>query len=190
MRKFLLFIFFVVLLIYLMYKSPLSGMYYFNKAKNLYASHNYEQSIPLFERSLFSDEKNLETRYYYVLALSKATPTYTVQKKLHDMGSSKIDDEAKRFARFKAVELRKVLLKDFEGNYIFNAIAGNDILRWDINSFPLKVYFDNPQSVPSYYKTNINRALMQWTKNTNFISFRENIFLYPCPQVLRGNPFQ
>lgn len=157
----------------MVYKSPLSGMYYFNKAKDLYAKHHYEQSIPVFERSLFADEKNLVTRYYYVLALSKSKPTYTIQQKLHDMGRSNIDDEAKKYARFKAVELRKVLLEGFEHNYIFNAISGNDILRWDINSFPLKVYFENLQSVPSYYKANIDRALMHWSRNTNFISFKE-----------------
>ena len=63
-------------------KSPFSASYYYNKAKALYSAGQYEQSLPLFEKSLFSDPKNILTRFYYVLALSESEPTYSVQKKL------------------------------------------------------------------------------------------------------------
>ena len=171
MRKVLLFILFVVLVVYMLYKSPFSASYYYNKAKALYSAGQYEQSLPLFEKSLFSDPKNILTRFYYVLALSKSEPTYSVQKKLYEIGNSKINDEAKKYARYQAVYLRHNLLIGVENNYIFNAVAGNDIIRWDINSFPLKIYYKNVESVPAYYHENIDKALSQWTQRTNFVKF-------------------
>lgn len=111
------------------------------------------------------------TRFYYVLALSKSEPTYSVQKKLYEIGNSKINDEAKKYARYQAVYLRHNLLIGVENNYIFNAVAGNDIIRWDINSFPLKIYYKNVESVPAYYHENIDKALSQWTERTNFVKF-------------------
>ena len=139
MRKLLLGILLLVLLFAMVYKSPLSASYYYGQAKKLYDGGKYEQSIPLFEKSLFASPNSLLTRVYYVFALSMAEPTFTVQKKLYEMGISQRDDEAKKYARYQAVTLRKRLLQGFEDNYIFNAVEGNDILRWDIRSFPLKV---------------------------------------------------
>ncbi len=80
MRKFLLGILLILLVILLLYKSPFSGMYYYNAAKKMYEAGQYEQSIPVFEKSLFSDPKNLLARFNYVLALSKSKPTLSVQK--------------------------------------------------------------------------------------------------------------
>lgn len=171
MRKFLLFLLFVVLVIFMVYKSPVAGSYYYGKAKKVYDSGKYEQSIPLFEKSLFASPNNLVSRYYYVLALSKSKPTYSIQKKLYEMGNSKKDDEAKKYARYQAVALRHKLLVGVENNYILNAAQGNDILRWDIKSFPLKVYFENSNSVPSYYISNIEKAMNQWSTRTNFVKF-------------------
>lgn len=173
MRKILLAILLVLLIILMLYKSPFSGAYYYNKAKNLYLSGKYEESLPVFERSLFGNPKSLLTRFYYVLALSKSKPTYSVQKKLYEMGNSNIDDEAKKYARYQAVSLRYKLLEGLENNYIDNAAEGNDIVRWDIQSFPLKVYFENSDSVPVYYKANVDKALQQWTNRTNFVKFTE-----------------
>ena len=171
MRKVLLFILFILLAIYMVYRSPLSASYYYNKARKMYNAGQYEQSIPVFEKSLFSDSKNILTRFYYVLALAKSEPTYSIQKKLYEIGNSNIDDEAKKYARFQAVSLRHKLLAGVENNYIFNAVSGNDIIRWDIKSFPLKVYYENISSAPTYYKENIDKALNQWTLRTNFVKF-------------------
>lgn len=173
MRKFLLSVLLILLIIMMLYKSPVAGMYYYNKARDLYNAKQYEQSLPLFERSLGADNKNLLTRFYYVLALSKSEPTYDVQKKLYMMGNSTLEDEAKKYARYQAVALRHKLLEGVEDNYIYNATSGNEIIRWDINSFPLKVYFENVSSVPEYYKENIDKAFNQWTVRTNFVKFKE-----------------
>lgn len=173
MRKFLLAILLIVLIVFMLYKSPFMGIIYYNKAKTLYTAGKYEESLSVFERSLFADSKSVLARFYYVLALSKSEPTYEVQKKLYMMGNSKIEDEAKKYARYQAVALRHKLLKGVEDNYIYNATSGNDIVRWDIKTFPLKIYFEDISSVPSYYKEDIDRALKQWTIRTNFVKFVE-----------------
>ena len=171
MRKFLLFVFLVVLVIALIYKSPFSALYNYNKAKDLYQQGQYEQSLPYFEKSLFADSKGFLTRFFYVMALSKAEPKYSVQKKLYEMSESKIDDEASRYAKVQVRRLRYKLLGGLEFNYIHNALMGNDILRWDIKSFPLRVYFENPESVPRYYIDSIEKAMMLWSNSTNFVKF-------------------
>ena len=173
MRKVLLGILLLVLGIALFYKSPFSAMYNFNKAKELYQSSNYEQSLPYFERALFASPKDSLMRYTYVLALSKAKPVYSVQKKLYAIANSEPQDEAAKTARAKVLALKFKLLSEFKNNYISNAVYGNDILRWDIKSFPLRVYFENPDDVPAYYVNNINKALQVWTSKTNFVKFTQ-----------------
>ena len=95
MRKCLLAVLLIVLCILMLYKSPLSAAYYYKQAKALYDGGKYEQALPMFEKTLFASKKHLLARFYYVMSLSKAEPTYTVQKKLFKMGNSDIDDEAK-----------------------------------------------------------------------------------------------
>lgn len=171
MRKFLLFVFLIVLVIALIYKSPFSALYNYNKAKALYQQEQYEQSLPYFEKSLFADSKGVLARFFYVLALSKSEPKYSVQKKLYEMSESKINDEASRYAKIQVRRLRYKLLEGLEYNYIHNALMGNDILRWNIKSFPLKVYFENPDSVPNYYVDSIEKAMELWSGSTNFVKF-------------------
>lgn len=173
MRKVLLAILFVVLVVALVYKSPFSALYNYNKAKVLYESKQYEQSLPYFERSLFANSKGILARFFYVLALSKSEPKYSIQKKLFDIANSNIDDEATKVAKLQVRALKYKLLKNFECNYIYNAIYGNDILRWDIKSFPLKVYIDKSDTVPSYYIDAIKQAMGVWERNTNFVKFTQ-----------------
>ena len=173
MRKFLLAVLFVVLLIAMVYKSPFSALYNYNIAKKLYDNGQYEDSLPYFEKSLFADNKGLVARFFYVMALSKSKPLYSVQKKLYEMATSKIKDEASSYAKSQAMVLRYELLEGIENNYIYNAAMGSDIVRWDINSFPLKVYFENAKDVPDYYIAEVRRAMQTWANSTNFVKFKE-----------------
>lgn len=171
MRKLLLGILFVVLVLALFYKSPFSALYNYNRAKILYDSGKYEQSLPYFEKSLFADSKGVLARFYYVSALSKSNPTYSVQKKLYEMSTSIIDDEASKSAKAQTLALRYKLLNGVDNNYIYNASMGNDILRWDIKSFPLKVYIEQNSDVPDYYYPAIKTAFDMWVERTNFVKF-------------------
>jgi tetratricopeptide (TPR) repeat protein len=171
MRKPLIYLFFVVLVVAIFYKSPFSALLNYNKAKALYDTGKYEQAIPYFERSLFASPKGILARFYYVQDLAKAKPTYSVQKKLYKMSQSEIPDEATKMAKTKSVALRYKLLEGVENNYIYNALSGNDILRWDIKSFPLKVYLEKSSEVPEYYSHAIRTAFGQWESHTNFVKF-------------------
>lgn len=171
MRKLLLGILFIVLVVALFYKSPFSAMYNYNKAKVLLDSGQYEQALPYFEKSLFAQPKGILARFYYVVALSKSEAKYSVQKKLYEMANSKIVDEASKYAKSQVVSMRYNLLNSIGDNYIFNAAMGNDILRWDIKSFPLKVFVESSDSVPDYYIDSLNRALNLWSSSTNFVKF-------------------
>lgn len=173
MRKILLGIFLVVLVVALFYKSPFSAMYNFNKAKEFYQNRQYEQSLPYFERALFATPNDSLMRYSYVIALSKAKPTYSVQKKLYTIANSEPKDEATKTAKTSVAILKRRLLAEFRNNYISHAVDGNEVLHWDIKSFPLKVYMENPDEVPQYYIDNINKALSIWTRRTNFIKFTQ-----------------
>lgn len=172
MRKFLLFILFVVLAIAAVYKSPFSALINYNKAKSLYDSKQYSSAIPYFEKSLFADKNGVLARFYYVLSLSKAEPTLSNQKKLYKMSISTREDEAQKFAKTQVRALKYELLSGFNDTYIYNAVQGNDVLRWDLRSFPLKVYIDKSGNIPEYYEQAIKKAMGIWVKSTNFVKFQ------------------
>ena len=171
MRKILLGIFLIVLIGALVYKSPASAMYNYAKAKELYQTGQYEQSLPYFENALFASPKDEQARFFYVLTLSKIEPTYDIQKKLYEMSDSKIQDEAAKTAKTQVSSLRNKLTEGLTNNYIDNAAMGNDIVRWDLKSFPLKIYIEPAADIPAYYEKAINAALDLWTTRTNFIKF-------------------
>ena len=151
----------------------LCSSHYFNKGKALYNKGQYDTSIPFFERSLQANPKNSNTRYFYVLALSKATPTYSNQKSLYLMANSKTQDMAQQYAKSNIISLKERLLDGIEDNYIYSAVLNKDILRWNTESFPLKVYIDNSSSPDGQYITSIKNAFNQWSKTTNFLTFTE-----------------
>lgn len=171
-RKILLTLFVVVLLAALIYKSPLSAMYNYNQAKSLLDNGKYEQSLPYFERAIFADPSKSLTRYFYAEALAKSKPTYSVQKKLYELSQHPSNDNAAKYAKSKATQVKYTLLKGIGDNYIYNAASGKDIVRWSTQSFPLKVYIEK-SDVPQYYYGNIRSALGQWTNRTTFIKFTE-----------------
>lgn len=172
-RKLLLLLLFIVLCVALAYKSPLAATYNFNKAKALSDGGKYEQSLPYYEKSLFASPNNTLTRFFYARALSKSKPTYSVQKNLYVIADSKINDQAKNFARSQLMNLRYYLLSGLEENYIYNAVQTKDVIRWDIRKFPLKVYIDKGSNdIPKYYKEAITSAMSQWQERTNFIKFQ------------------
>ena len=173
MRKILLVILFIVLIVALLYKSPFSAMYNYNKAKDLYKLGKYEQSLPYFEKALFASPKDELSRFYYVLALSKTPPTYRIQKRLYEMSESKIQDEASKYAKAQAVSLRFKLTEGINNNYIDNAVSGKDVIRWDLKSFPLKVYIEPTNDIPPFYTKTILKAFAMWQNKTNFISFTQ-----------------
>lgn len=172
LKKILIIIFCVVCGAYIWYRTPVSSDYYLNKGLSAYNAKNYPMAVEYLEHSLASKLNNARAEMYLVKSLSNMTPTYSVQKKLYKISESSVNLPSKELAKFAVAKIRNDLLKDFSDNYIYNAMQGKEIMRWDIKSFPLSVYFKNLESVPDYYKDSINKAMNQWEKRTGFIKFK------------------
>ncbi len=173
LKKFLLFFFFIFSGILLWQKTSISSQYYYNKAINLYNSERYVQSLPLFKKALSNSAKNTKYRIDYVKALSKSGKSYSVQKELYDIANSGTEDAAKDLAKSEATDLRRRLLVGVEDNYIFNAISGKEIVRWDMAKFPVKVYYQLPPDIPPYYKINIEKAFSDWSTRAGYLKFEK-----------------
>lgn len=173
LKKFLAAILFAILIGIIWQKTPLSSGMYYNKALKEYKAGNYEASAKHFEHIINNDKSNKNARFYYIRALSKLKPTYSVEKGIYNIATSDINDESKEYAKNLAFNIKKELLEGVEDNYIYNAISGKEIIRWDIKSFPLKVYIESDSSIPDYYRENIEKALKQWESRTGFIKFAQ-----------------
>ena len=173
LKKILAAILITLLAVVIWQKTPISTGVYYNRALKEYKAGNYEASVKLFEHILNNDKSNKNARFYYVRALSNLKPTYSVEKKIYEIANSDITDESKAYAKTLAFNIKKELLKGVEDNYIYNAISGKEIMRWDIKSFPLKVYIQADSSIPEYYAENIKKALNQWENRTGFIKFKQ-----------------
>lgn len=156
---------------YIWNHTPLCAPYYFNKGRVLYNNGQYDSSVKFFERSLKANPDNTSTRYFYVLALSKGTPTYSHQQSLYKMANSKTKDMAQNYAQSKIYALKERLMDGMEDNYIYSAVLNKDIIRWNAESFPLKVYIDTNSSPGAKYTESIKNAFYQWSKDTGFLQF-------------------
>lgn len=173
LKKFLVLIFLFVCGLYIWFFTPISSEYYMNKGVSELKVKNYSAAVTAFERSLGANPSNPKAEYFLVQALSEMEPTYTVQKKLYKISQKSYSPYSKRLAKSTILQIRRDLLKDLDNNYIYNAIQGKDVIRWDIRSFPLKVYIENSESVPDYYVDNLFKAMHQWDKKTGFIKFEK-----------------
>ena len=157
----------------------------FNIGKNAYERNDYLKAFSTLAFSYKMHKDNENYRYYYALTLIKLKPALKVQKDLFELSQSKIDDSAKRIAAEKINDWRLNVNYNAGNNYIYNAPSERGIVRWDENKFPLKVFLKNLDSVPDYYKTEINSAFAQWQRRhvprlasyrfpSVTISFRQN----------------
>lgn len=164
----------------------ISSPYHFSKGKNLYNSGMYDASIKFFERSLQTNPNNTASRYFLALALSKGTPTYSHQEALYNMANSKTHDMAQSYAKSQIYKLKERLIEGLEDNYIYSAVQNKDILRWNIESFPLKVYFEPTKS---NYRENIKKAFEQWGKASGFLQFKEVYKPEECDIEIKFTPY-
>lgn len=163
----------IILLVYCIWKyTPISANYYYNKGKQLYAVENYEEASQMFEHAFKVSPDNESYSYFYVASLVKQEPTYYVQEKIYQASRSNIPQNAKNLAKSHISLLRKEFLEGLEDNYIINAIETKDIIHWNLEDFPLRVYIQDSDDVPRYYTTKIKEALNEWQKRTGFITFK------------------
>ncbi len=141
--------------------------------QTLYNNKNYIGAITYIKKALIFQPDNHEYRYYFVKSLSEIKPTYKVQKLMYEIANSEKDDSANFLAKEKITEWRRNIHANIGNNYIEQAPADSNVIRWNKSSFPLKIYIDNStlENLPDYYKSAISRALSQWDKSVDFVSF-------------------
>lgn len=146
----------------------------FLKWKSLYNKGNYEQSYKYIKKALSFKPEDTDYRYYFVKTLTELKPVYGVQKEMYRFARSSKDDGAKILAIEEISEWKTNIHENIGNNYIEQAPSDSNIIRWNKNSFPLNVYLDinNLNKLPDYYKSAISRALNQWEKSVDFVSFQ------------------
>ena len=169
--KIILLILICFILYILWLKSPLCSSYFYSKGKDLYNKGLYNESVRVFERALSADPSNSASRFMYVQALSRSVPDYSVQESLYKMSKSETNDSARTYAKSYVVRLKSRLLEGLEDNYIYNAMLSKDIVHWNIESFPLKVYIEKANDVPEHYNKSVEDAFIHWMQVFSFIRF-------------------
>lgn len=148
--------------------------FYFWQGQSYYKKHDYVNAHKNLKKAYHFNKKNKDYRYFYVKTLKHLYPTYTIQKELFEIASSKQQDSAQQIADRKITLWRNNIISDIGDNYIEQVPLDKGIIRWDTNKFPLKVAVinvSNTSNLPSYYKTEIVRAFSQWQAATGFITF-------------------
>ena len=145
----------------------------FWRGMTLYEDKNYESSLNYMQKALIFKPDNRDYRYYYVKTLSEMKPVYKVQKTMYRFANDGKDDSANILANDKISEWKKNIHANIGNNYIEQAPSDANIIRWNKNSFPLKVYIDTKKlsDLPEYYTSAVSRALSQWDKSVDFVSF-------------------
>lgn len=116
---------------------------------------------------------NKEYKYNYVMALAGITPTYDVQKEMFELTENQAEDSSARLAQVQIDFWKRRIMNNYGHNYIEQTPYGNNILRWDISTFPLKVCIDFPMEdkLPAYYRAEITKAFYQWQSSASFLKF-------------------
>lgn len=176
MRKiinlFLIIVLFLLCGFYIWKYTPISANYYFSKGKQLYSAEMYQKAAEMFEKASKVNPNEESYAYFFVASLIKVEPDYFVQEKLYNISRSpKYSETVKNLAKSHLALLKKKFLEGFDDNYIYNAISTNEIVHWNIEDFPLKVFIPKNSDVPKYYIEDIISALREWEKRTGFITF-------------------
>jgi len=142
------------------------GMYYFENGI-------YDKAKQALQFAINLKPQNKDYRYYYVRTLSKLSPNYFVQKEVYKISKGKNNDSANSLAQSIVDDWRAIIQQNIGDNYIEQAPTGTRLIRWNKKSFPLKVYIDRGSlsNLPEYYYSSISRALNQWDKSIDFVSF-------------------
>lgn len=145
----------------------------FNLGKQSYENKDYVKAFSLLKFANEIDSKNIEYRYYYVETMLKLKPTLDIQKELFKVSQANLSDTADLLSD-KQIEIwRNNIFLNVGENYIEQTPMGDKILRWDAQTFPLKVYIkkDTSNPIPPYYESAITRAFRQW-QNTGPVKFK------------------
>lgn len=125
----------------------------------------------LLKKAYFFKPKNKDVRYYYVKSMTKLKPIEQIQTEMFKFSQGTENDPAKQLADLEVNYWKNNVINSIGRNYIEQAPFDRNIVRWDPETFPLKVKIDVPISTPEYYKDEIEKAFVEWEKRTEFIEF-------------------
>ena len=144
-----------------------------SEGKNALLKGNYIKAYNNFNLAIKIQPYNKDIRYYYVKTLTNFKSTLKIQKIICKFSNSIQNDSAKTLATTIVSNWKYNISRRFGNNYIEHVTYDNKVLRWDINTFPLKVYIqDNSEvNLPNYYISEIKKCFTTWENSSGFISF-------------------
>ena len=142
-----------------------------NIGENLIKQNKPVEAYKILRTAHKIKPNNRDIRYFYVKSMSQLKPVEEIQKEMFKFSEDRTDDAAHKLAMQQIEIWRNNLMANIGENYIEQAPYDRNLLRWDTNTFPLKVKIEAPISVPDYYKAEIEKAFMQWTASADFLSF-------------------
>lgn len=160
----------LLLLIIIFYYAP---EFLLNKGKAALLKGDYLSAYKNLNLAITIKRYDKDIRFYYVKTLTKFKSNIKIQKAIYKFSESIQNDSAKLLAGTKVYDWKYNIYRAYGENYIEHVSYDNKILRWDINTFPLKVYIENTsdKNLPNYYISEIKRCFSNWKNASGFINF-------------------
>lgn len=160
----------LALLIIIFYYAP---EFLLNKGKTSLLNGDYLKAYNSLNLAIKIKPYDKDIRFYYVKTLTKFKSNIKIQKAIYKFSDSIQNDSAKLLAGTKVYDWKYNIYRAYGENYIEHVSYDNKILRWDINTFPLKVYIENTnrKNLPNYYISEIKRCFSNWKSASGFINF-------------------
>lgn len=167
MKKVFTIIFVILTIIFVWFFGKMLPDIYLNLGKQAYEQRDYVDAYKDLGLAVKLSPKNRDARYYYVKTLIMLKPTLEVQKALYTISQTNLPDSADLISDMQISKWKNQILAQVGENYIEKAPFNNEILRWDVATFPLKVYIqNNSTTAPPYFMQQIQKAFMQWQAST------------------------
>lgn len=157
---------FVILLV--LFSTP---FFFYSAGKSNLGKSQFAKAYKQLKQAYILRPQNKDIRYYYVKSMTFLKPVEEIQKEMFKFAQEKKSDAAQKLADYQVNEWKNNILENIGENYIEQAPMDSKILRWDTNTFPLKVKLSVPITTPDYYKEEIEKAFIEWSLQTGFLKF-------------------
>lgn len=129
------------------------------------------KAYKVLKKAYILRSKDRDIRYFYVKSMTNVKPIEKIQKEMFKFSQGKENDAAQKLAKQQINIWKLNILNNIGDNYIEQAPFDRNLVRWDVNTFPLKVRLEIPITTPDYYRIEIEKAFLQWTVSTDFLKF-------------------
>ena len=142
---------------------------YITSANNNFKKGKYETAAKQYEKLIKIDPKNNTYKIKLADSLVKLPFDYDTQKRICDFLEKYEGNQYTYVLEEKLKKYKADLDLRIGANYIEKAPLNNQILRWEDDAFPLKVYISGGNNE---YREAVKKAFDYWTYTTkNFFSF-------------------